>query len=174
VRRGNCLRFSLGRAAAEQDETTPALLRRRCSQGVFKKLEAPTMAQGPRFEKLASAAQAKIREVSAAEAGEIYETGGLLIDVREADEFSKEHAVGAKHLSRGVLELKIEELEPNVDRPIVLYCGGGKRSALAAESLQRMGYENVSSLADGFKAWKAAGLERICRVSSAIVASEVS
>jgi phage shock protein E len=116
------------------------------------------MAHGPRFEKLAAEAQGQVREVSAAEAGEVYENGGLLIDVREADEFAKEHAAGAKHLSRGVLEMKIEETEPDVEREIVCYCGGGKRSALAAESLQRMGYTNVASLAGGFKAWKEAGL----------------
>jgi phage shock protein E len=116
------------------------------------------MAHGPRFEKLAAEAQRQVHEVSAAEAGEVYENGGLLIDVREADEFAKEHAAGAKHLSRGVLEMKIEEMEPDVEREIVCYCGGGKRSALAAESLQRMGYHNVASLAGGFKAWKEAGL----------------
>jgi phage shock protein E len=116
------------------------------------------MGHGPRFEKLAAEAQEHVREVSAAEAGEIYENGGLLIDVREADEFAKEHAAGAMPLSRGVLEMKIEETEPAVDRAIVCYCGGGKRSALAAESLQRMGYTNVASLAGGFKAWKEAGL----------------
>ena len=116
------------------------------------------MAPGPRFEKLASEARRNVREVAAAEAGEIYENGGLLIDVREVDEFAKEHAAGALHLSRGVLEMKIEETEPDVNRPIVCYCGGGKRSALAAESLRRMGYQNVSSLAGGFKVWKEAGL----------------
>ncbi|WP_145434422.1 rhodanese-like domain-containing protein [Lacipirellula limnantheis] len=115
------------------------------------------MAHGPRFERLAAEAQEKVRDVSAAEAGEIYENGGLLIDVREGDEFAKEHAVGAKHLSRGVLEMKIEAEAPDANQPIVLYCGGGKRSALAAESLGRMGYANVSSLIGGFKAWKEAG-----------------
>ncbi|WP_428306195.1 rhodanese-like domain-containing protein [Lacipirellula sp.] len=115
------------------------------------------MPHGPRFEKLAAEVQETIQEVSAAEAGEIVADGGLLIDVREADEFEMEHAAGAKHLSRGVLEIRIEEVKPEVKRPIVCYCGGGKRSALAAESLERMGYENVSSLAGGSKAWKAAG-----------------
>ncbi len=116
------------------------------------------MAHGPRFEKLAAEAQRHVREISAAEAGEVYENGGLLIDVREGDEFAKEHAAGAKHLSRGVLEMKIEETAPDANQAIVLYCGGGKRSALAAESLGRMGYANVSSLIGGFKAWKEAGL----------------
>jgi phage shock protein E len=116
------------------------------------------MPHGPRFEKLAAEVQETIQEVSAAEASEIVADGGLLIDVREADEFEKEHAAGARHLSRGVLEMKIEEVEPDVNRPIVCYCGGGKRSALAVESLERMGYQDVSSLASGFKTWKAEGL----------------
>lgn len=116
------------------------------------------MAHGPRFEKLAAEAQQHVREVSATEAGEICEHGGLLIDVREADEFAKEHAAGAKHLARGVLEMKIEEAADDVNQSMVLYCGGGKRSALAAESLTRMGYTNVASLAGGFKEWKGAGL----------------
>ena len=116
------------------------------------------MSQSPRFEKIAAEAQSHVREVSAAEGGEVVESGGLLIDVREADEFEKEHAAGAKHLSRGVLEMKIEAAAPDLDQPIVCYCGGGKRSALAAENLQRMGYTNVASLIGGFKAWKTAGL----------------
>ncbi len=116
------------------------------------------MAHGPRFEKLAAEAQGNVREVSAAEAGEIYANGGLLIDVRESDEFSAEHAFGAQHLAGGILAMRIEQIEDDVHRPIVCYCGGGKRSAIAAECLGRMGYENVSSLAGGFKAWKEAGL----------------
>ena len=116
------------------------------------------MPHGPRFEKLAAEAKEKIREISAAEAGEIYQQGGLLIDVREPEDFRKEHAAGAKHLARGVLEMKIEEVEPDVNRPIFCYFGGGNRSAVAAESLKRMGYGNVASLAGGLKAWKEAGL----------------
>ena len=117
------------------------------------------MAQHPRFEKLAADAKSKVREVSAAEAAAQQQAGALLIDVRESDEFTKEHAAGAVHLSRGVIEMKIEDRAPEAQAPIVCYCGGGKRSALAAESLQRMGYTNVSSLVGGFKAWKDAGLE---------------
>jgi rhodanese-related sulfurtransferase len=87
------------------------------------------MAHGPRFEKLASEARRDVREVAAAEAGEIYENGGLLIDVREVDEFAKEHAAGALHLSRGVLEMKIEETEPDVNRPLsaTAAAGSGQR-----------------------------------------------
>jgi len=112
----------------------------------------------PRFQKLAAEAKTRIREISAAEASQQQQAGALLIDVREADEFAKGHAKDAIPLSRGVIELKIEDVAPDLATPIVLYCGGGSRSALAAENLQRMGYTNVASLAGGFKAWKDQGL----------------
>ena len=64
----------------------------------------------------------------------------------------------AVHLSRGILELRIEQVIPDASTPLICYCGGGSRSALAADSLQKMGYTNVASLAGGFKAWKEAGL----------------
>jgi phage shock protein E len=112
------------------------------------------MPHGPRFQQLAADARSRVKEVTAKEAADQQHAGALLIDVREADEFAKEHAAGAIHLSRGTLELKIEEKAPDASTPIVCYCGGGSRSALAAESLQRMGYTNVASLAGGFKAWK--------------------
>lgn len=116
------------------------------------------MSQSPRFEKLAGEAASRIREVDAKEASDLQRKGALLVDVREAEEFERGHADGAVHLSRGVLELKIENAAPDVDAPIVCYCGGGKRSALAADSLQKMGYTNVASLAGGFRTWKDAGL----------------
>jgi len=116
------------------------------------------MPQHPRFEKLAAEARGRVREVSADEAQRAAQSGALLVDVREAEEFAQEHAAGAVHLSRGVLEMKIESAAPDPATPIICYCGGGKRSALAAESLTRMGYANVASLAGGFKAWKDAGL----------------
>ena len=81
-----------------------------------------------------------------------------VLDVREPDEWSEEHIPEAIHLSRGTLELEIEEKVPDVNTTVILHCGGGGRSALAAESLQKMGYKNVRSLAGGFKAWKTAGL----------------
>jgi phage shock protein E len=117
------------------------------------------MPHGPRFLKLTSEAKANIREVTATEARRLQQGGTLLIDVREAEEWAKERAEGAMHLSKGILEVKIEEKVPDPATPIVLYCGGGNRSALAAENLQRMGYTNVASLAGGFKAWKDQGLE---------------
>jgi phage shock protein E len=116
------------------------------------------MAGNPRFKKLADEARSRVHEVSAHEAAALQRDGAVLIDVRESEDFAREHAAGAVHLSRGVLELKIESLAPDADAPIVCYCGGGSRSALAAESLGRMGYTKVSSLAGGFRAWKEAGL----------------
>ena len=82
----------------------------------------------------------------------------MVVDVREKDEWDKGHITGATHMSRGTIELDIEEKVPDNDAIIICHCGGGGRSALAAESLQKMGYKNVRSMAGGFKAWKAAGL----------------
>jgi rhodanese-related sulfurtransferase len=79
------------------------------------------------------------------------------IDVREDHEFAKDHAKGAIHMGRGILERDIESKVPSKGAEIVLYCGGGFRSALAAESLGRMGYTNVASMAGGIRAWREAG-----------------
>src|SRR5438105_13127922 len=81
-----------------------------------------------------------------------------LIDDRAAEELREGHITRSKNLSHGTVELEIEEAVPDLSTPIITHCGGGGRSALAAESLQRMGYKNVQSMAGGFKAWKAAGL----------------
>src|SRR5919197_1375263 len=80
-----------------------------------------------------------------------------LIDVREQDEVVQGYIPGAKHIPRGYLELRIEDAQPNREAEIVLYCAGGVRSALAARSLEEMGYKHVSSLIGGFGAWKNAG-----------------
>ena len=116
------------------------------------------MSQASRFQQIVADAKSHIAEVSPLEAAERQRAGAQLIDVREADEFAQGHAQGAVPLSKGVLELKIEQYVPDADTPIVCYCGGGSRSALAAESLQRMGYTNVASMSGGFKAWQQAGL----------------
>lgn len=116
------------------------------------------MAPGSRFKQVVDDAKSRIREVSPKEVAEIQASGTVLIDVRESDDFANGHAAGAIHLSKGVLELKIEETVPDTAAPIVCYCGGGSRSALAADALHKMGYTNVASMAGGFKAWKAAGL----------------
>ena len=112
-----------------------------------------------RFQKLVAGAKQNVREISPSDAQAQTESGGaVLIDVREDEDWREDHAKGAKHLARGSIELEIEEQVPDVKTPIICYCGGGSRSALVAESLQKMGYENVRSIAGGFRAWKQAGL----------------
>jgi rhodanese-related sulfurtransferase len=87
------------------------------------------------------------------DAGENFE----LIDVREQDEWASSHIAGASYLGKGVIERDVEEEYPNTNQELVLYCGGGYRSALAADNLQKMGYQNVKSLEGGFRAWTEAG-----------------
>ena len=111
-------------------------------------------APNPRFHQLVNDAKTRIREISAADAAARQSAGAVLVDVREADDFAKEHAAGAVGLSKGVVELKIEERVPDLAAEIICYCGGGSRSALVADNLQKMGYTNVKSLAGGFKAWR--------------------
>jgi phage shock protein E len=117
------------------------------------------MAEHTGFEKLVADAKKNITEISPTEAAAKL-TGGeaVIVDVREKDEWDEGHIPGAMHMSRGTIELDIEEKVPNQNAMIICHCGGGGRSALAAESLQKMGYKNVRSMAGGFKAWKAAGL----------------
>lgn len=108
---------------------------------------------------LVMAAKALIREVSLDEAEQAIRDADVLLDVREADEFAAGHLPGAVHVSRGMLEFKLggtAELS-NRDLKIVLYCKTGGRAALAARSLQEMGYLHVQSLAGGFDTWAAAG-----------------
>ena len=80
-----------------------------------------------------------------------------LIDVREGSEWEQGHLPNAIHISKGYLEIKIEQVVPDSNADIILYCGGGVRSAIATENLQRMGYTNVSSMAGGFRAWAESG-----------------
>ena len=117
------------------------------------------MNQPTRFQRLVADAKQRITEVSVDDARAAVDRGeAVLIDVREESDWREGHAVGARHLSRGVIELEIEEQVPDPSQPIICYCGGGSRSALVAESLQKMGYTNVCSLAGGMKAWREAGL----------------
>ena len=88
----------------------------------------------------------------------IAEKKAVLVDVREKSEWDEGHIPGAMHMSRGTIELDIEEKVPDPNAMIICHCGGGGRSALAAETLQKMGYKNVRSMAGGFKAWKSAAL----------------
>jgi rhodanese-related sulfurtransferase len=114
----------------------------------------------PRFLKLAEDARRQVRELTVEEVKAKLDAGEpiKLVDVREDHEWAKERVRGAEHLGRGILERDIEKRFPDPTTPLILYCGGGYRSALAAESLQKMGYVNVHSMAGGIKAWRKAGL----------------
>ena len=114
------------------------------------------------FEKLVTEAKRKIIEISPTEAADKSKREeAVIVDVREKDEWDEEHIPGASHMSRGTIELDVEERVPDQDAMVICHCGGGGRSALAAENLQKMGYKNVRSMAGGLKAWKAAGLPTI-------------
>lgn len=111
------------------------------------------------YQKLVAEAKKNVTEISPEEAAkEFQEHRAVIVDVREKDEYDEDHIPNAIHLSRGTIELDIEEQVPDPNTTVVLHCGGGGRSALAAESLKKMGYKNVRSMAGGFQAWKAAGL----------------
>ena len=117
------------------------------------------MEQPNRFQKLVAEAKKNIKEISPNDAAlELGCGAATLIDVRSDEDWKAEHACGAKHLKRGEMEVEIEEQVPDLDQRIICYCGGGSRSALVAESLEKMGYRNVRSVAGGFRGWKSAGL----------------
>lgn len=113
----------------------------------------------PRFVHLVNDVKQRVRELTVAQvkakldAGEIFH----LIDVREESEWAKGHLPQAVHLSKGVIERDVEVKVPDLNAPVVLYCGGGYRSALAAENLQKMGYTNVWSMDGGWRGWTGAG-----------------
>jgi rhodanese-related sulfurtransferase len=109
------------------------------------------------FLKLVNEVMPRVREVSVSEARDRIVNGAALIDVREDNEFDSAHAAGAKHMGRGVIERDIVQTIPDKDAEIILYCGGGYRSALATDNLQKMGYTNVWSMAGGWHAWEESG-----------------
>ncbi|HEX2713041.1 MAG TPA: rhodanese-like domain-containing protein [Candidatus Acidoferrales bacterium] len=112
----------------------------------------------PQFMKLVEEAKRDIQEIDVRELRQKLPQGGFtLIDVREAQEVARGKINGAVAIPRGVLELQIDQVVSNFGEPIVLYCGGGNRSALAAQSLKKMGFTSVSSLAGGWKAWTESG-----------------
>jgi len=113
----------------------------------------------PAFERLCEESRSRVREVSVHDAAREAQTAGVvLVDVREESEWAAGRASGAVHLGKGIIERDIEERVPDKGTRLLLYCGGGYRSALTADSLQRMGYTNVASVAGGWRAWNDAGL----------------
>lgn len=117
------------------------------------------MKHNPGFLKIVEEARRRIRECTVADVKAKLDRGERFhfVDVREDNEFAVDHAKGALHLGRGILERDIETVIPDRHVEIVLYCGGGYRSALAAENLLKMGYANVTAMDGGIRAWREAG-----------------
>jgi len=111
------------------------------------------------FLRLVESARRRVKECTVAEAKARLDRGEVahFIDVREDNEFQQAHAKEARHLGKGIIERDIETVVPDKNAPIVLYCGGGYRSVLAADALMQMGYTNITSMDGGIKAWKEAG-----------------
>jgi rhodanese-related sulfurtransferase len=109
-----------------------------------------------RFLKIVEDARRRIREITIDDVKARLDRGEtfLLLDVREESEYANDHLPGAIHLGKGVIERDIEERVPELDTPLVLYCGGGYRSALAADNLEKMGYTNVLSMDGGIRGWR--------------------
>ncbi len=118
------------------------------------------MAHSPQFLKLVNEAKKQVKETNVADVKRRMDSGEkfLLVDVREDNEWEKGHVPGAVHMGRGVIERDIETQVPETSTKMILYCGGGFRSALVADNLQKMGYKNVESMDGGWKGWVAAGL----------------
>jgi rhodanese-related sulfurtransferase len=110
----------------------------------------------PRFLQIVNDARQRVRETTVEEVKARLDRGDrfALIDVREDNEFAKDHLPGAVHLGRGIIERDIEERYPDSKTELVLYCGGGFRSAMAADNLQKMGYTNVISMDGGIRGWR--------------------
>jgi rhodanese-related sulfurtransferase len=113
----------------------------------------------PRFLQIVDDAKTRVRETTADEVKARLDRGEkfTLVDVREESEFAKDHLPGALHLGKGIIERDIEARVPDLNAELVLYCGGGFRSALAADNLQKMGYKNVISMDGGIRDWRERG-----------------
>jgi rhodanese-related sulfurtransferase len=118
------------------------------------------MAHSPQFLKLVNDAKTRVKETDVADVKRRMESGEkfLLVDVREDNEWANGHLPGAVHMGRGIIERDIETAVPDTDTKMILYCGGGFRSALVADNLQKMGYTKVESMDGGWKGWVSAGL----------------
>ena len=117
------------------------------------------MQHSPRFLQLVQDARKRVRELTVADVKAKLDRGEKfhLVDVREESEFARDHLPGAVHMGKGVIERDIEQRVPDTGAEIILYCGGGYRSALSADNLQKMGYTNVWSMDGGWRGWKEKG-----------------
>jgi rhodanese-related sulfurtransferase len=113
----------------------------------------------PRFLKIVHDAKTRVRETTVDVIKSRLDRGDkfTLVDVREESEFAKDHLPGAIHMGKGVIERDVEQKVPDLNTELVLYCGGGFRSALAADNLQKMGYTNVLSMDGGIRDWREKG-----------------
>jgi rhodanese-related sulfurtransferase len=118
------------------------------------------MAHAPKFLSIVNDAKKRVKETNIADVKRRIDAGEkfTLVDVREESEWAGGHLPGAIHLGKGIIERDVEQRIPATDAKLILYCGGGFRSALAADNLQKMGYTNVESMDGGWKGWLAAGL----------------
>jgi rhodanese-related sulfurtransferase len=118
------------------------------------------MAHAPKFLKLVQDAKKLVKETNVPDVKQRMDAGEkfILIDVREDNEWARGHVAGAVHMGKGVIERDVEERCPDASTKLILYCGGGFRSALVAENLQKMGYTNVESMDGGWRGWLEAGL----------------
>lgn len=118
------------------------------------------MAHNPGFLNLVNDAKARVKQIDLEGYRAMLQRGEehVLVDTREDNEWAAGHAAGAVHLSKGIIERDIETKYPDKNTTLVLYCGGGFRSALAADNLRQMGYTNAISLDGGWRAWTAAGM----------------
>ena len=121
------------------------------------------MAHAPQFLKLVNEAKKKIKETNVADVKRRIDAGEkfILVDTREDTEWASGHIPGAVHMGRGIIERDIETQVPDTGTKMILYCGGGFRSALVAENLQKMGYTNVESMDGGWRGWLGAGLPSV-------------
>lgn len=121
------------------------------------------MTHSPQFLRLVNDAKKRVKETNVADVKRRLDAGErlLLVDVREDSEWTAGHLPGAIHLGKGVIERDIEQAVPDTGKKLILYCGGGFRSALVADNLQKMGYTNVESMDGGWKGWLAAGLPTV-------------
>src|SRR6266568_4138972 len=119
----------------------------------------PLAKHSPQFLKLVEDVKKRVRETTVADVKAKLDRGERfhLVDVREDSEWAKDHLPGAVHLGKGVIERDVEQRVPDLNAPVVLYCGGGYRSALAADNLQQMGYRNVLSMDGGIREWREKG-----------------
>jgi rhodanese-related sulfurtransferase len=121
-------------------------------------MSAPHKPHNAGFLALVNDAKSRVKQIDIGQYQKLPAGGHILIDTREDNEWTAGHARGAVHLSKGIIERDIETRIPDKSATLVLYCGGGFRSALAADALQKMGYENAISLDGGWRAWNDAGL----------------